>query len=195
MILLLLIPLLPLAASLILSLPVKLLKEKAGIISSLFTALSLILIILLSSTRGKIDTTWFSTAGLKLTFSLVMGGLEWLASLITAVIGLTISIFSIKFIEERTQFFFRVFSFFIGSMLTLVLSDSFILTFISWEFVGLSSFLLIGFWFEESDAKEASRKAFLMTRIGDFGFLLALLLILISYGSTDISTFLNNLNA
>lgn len=193
MILLLLIPLFPLAAALILLLPGNLFRDKAGIISSSFTLISLILIILLYSTSGKIDMIWFSTAGLNLTFSLMIGGLEWLASLITAGIGLAITIFSIKFIDERRQYFFRVFSFFIGSMLTLVLSDSFILTFISWEFVGLSSFLLIGFWFKEQDAKEASRKAFLMTRIGDFGFLLALLLILVSFGSTDISSFLNSL--
>ncbi len=195
MILLLLIPLLPLTAALILSMPVKLLKDKAGIISPLFTAGSLILIIFLSSTRDKIDAVWLSTAGFKLTFSFMIGGLEWLASLIVALIGLSVTIFSINFIEERQQFFFRVISFFIGSMLTLVLSDSFILTFIAWEFVGLSSFLLIGFWFRESDAKEAARKAFLMTRIGDFGFLLALLLILVNYGSTDISSFLHNIHS
>ncbi len=195
MILLLLIPLMPLTAALILSCPVKIIKDKPGLISSFFTSVSLILIIILSNDRVKIDTIWLSSAGFKLTFSLMMRGLEWLSSLIAAAIGLIITIFSIKFIEDRRTFYFRVISFFVGSMLLLVLSDSFILTFISWEFVGLSSFLLIGFWFRESDAKEASRKAFLMTRFGDFGFLLALLLIMIHYGSTDISSFLNNLNA
>ena len=193
MIILVLIPLFPLLAALILSFPVKIFTDKAGIISSFFTLLSLILILFSGTTGNKIGTEWFSSAGLKLTFSLVMGGLEWLTSLITAAVGLAITIFSIRFIDERQQFFFRVISFFIGSMLTLVLSDSFILTFISWEFVGLSSFLLIGFWFSEQDAREASRKAFLMTRIGDFGFLLALLLILTRYGTTDISFFLNKI--
>ena len=194
MIFLLLIPLLPLTAALVLSIPVKTLNDRAGVISAIFSAGSLILIVLLSGTSYKIDTAWLSTAGFRLTFSLTMGGLEWLSSLIVALIGLTITLFSIKFIEERRQFFFRVISFFIGSMLTLVLSDSFILTFMCWEFVGLSSFLLIGFWFRESDAKEASHKAFLMTRIGDFGFLLALLLILVNYRSTDIASFLGNLH-
>jgi len=194
MILLLLIPLLPLTAALVLSFPHKFLRNKAGIISALFTGASLIPIILMSGAKVKTGITWFSTAGFNLTFSLTAGGLEWLSSLIVALTGLTITIFSVKFIEERQQFFFRVMSFFIGSMLTLVLSDSFILTFISWEFVGLSSFLLIGFWFRETDAKEASRKAFLTTRIGDFGFLTALLLILVNYGTTDITSFLHNLH-
>ncbi len=187
---LLLIPLLPLAAAFILCLPFSFIKEKAGLFSAVSVFSSLILILILINTKDKIELTWFTTSSYSLSLSLLIDGLEWYVSLITAVIGLVVIIYSIKSIETRKEYYFRVISFFVGSMFLLVLSDSFILTFISWEFVGLSSFLLIGFHYQETDAKEASRKAFLMTRIGDFGFLLALLLILINYRTTDISSFL-----
>ena len=188
---LLLIPLLPLAAAFILSLPFSFIKEKAGLFSAVSVFCSLILILILINTKDKIELTWFTSSSYSLTLSLIINGLEWYFSLIIAVIGLVVIIYSMKSIETRKEYYFRVISFFTGCMFLLVLSDSFILTFISWEFVGLSSFLLIGFHYKETDAKEASRKAFLMTRIGDFGFLLALLLILINNGTTDISSFLN----
>ena len=188
---LLLIPILPLTAAFILSLPFSFIKEKAGLFSAVSVFCSLILILILINTKDKIELTWFTSSSYSLTLSLIINGLEWYFSLIIAVIGLVVIIYSMKSIETRKEYYFRVISFFTGCMFLLVLSDSFILTFISWEFVGLSSFLLIGFHYKETDAKEASRKAFLMTRIGDFGFLLALLIILINTGTTDISSFLN----
>ena len=164
-------------------------------IASFSVFLSLLLVVSLSGNEDKIEYTWFTTAGYNLTFSLTLSGLEWLTSLIVSAVGLLVVLYSVKFISVRRLFFFRVISFFIGSMLLLVLSGSFVFTFISWEFVGLSSFLLIGFWYDEENAAKAAQKAFLMTRIGDFGFLLAFLIILVSTGTTDINSFLTHINS
>src|SRR5262249_57204370 len=78
--------------------------------------------------------------------------------------------------------FFAAMSLFVGSMTTLVLADNFVLLFAGWEGVGLCSFLLIGFWFTKPSAADAARKAFLVTRIGDVGLLIGILLLWVSCG-------------
>src|SRR5262249_38681614 len=77
---------------------------------------------------------------------------------------------------------------FIASMTTLVLADNFILLYLGWEGVGLCSYLLIGFWFTKPSAADAARKAFLVTRLGDVGLFLGILLLWVSYGSVDFDT-------
>jgi NADH-quinone oxidoreductase subunit L len=70
-------------------------------------------------------------------------------------------------------------------MLTLVLGSNFLVMFIGWEGVGLCSYLLIGFWYEKQSATDAGKKAFIVNRIGDFGFLLGMMLLFWSVGSLD----------
>ena len=73
--------------------------------------------------------------------------------------------------------FFLYLNLFMFAMLTLVLADNFLLMFVGWEGVGLCSYLLIGFWYERPSAAEAGKKAFIVNRIGDFGFLLGMLML------------------
>ena len=86
--------------------------------------------------------------------------------------------------------FFAGMSFFVGAMLTLVLADSLLLLYAAWEWVGFASWLLIGFRFREEEARRAARRAFLVTRTGDAGFLLAWLIVLAATGSTDLGRLL-----
>src|ERR1700744_3744528 len=80
-------------------------------------------------------------------------------------------------------------------MLVLVLSSSFLLLFVGWEGVGLASYLLIGFYFTKNSAAAAGKKAFIVNRIGDFGFLLAMFLLIAHFGSLDFATVFANVSA
>src|SRR5947199_4721143 len=84
--------------------------------------------------------------------------------------------------------YFAYLNLFTFSMLTLVLADNFLLMFLGWEAVGLCSYLLIGFWYERPAAAEAGKKAFVVNRIGDWGFLLGIFLIFVTFGSVDFGT-------
>ena len=116
-----------------------------------------------------------------------------LAAVMTLVItgvGMLIHLYSIGYMrgEERYGTFFTYLNLFITSMLILVLGDNFGVLFVGWELVGLSSYLLISFWFEKPVAAAAGKKAFVVNRIGDFGFLIALMLIFSEFGSLAFGT-------
>src|SRR5204863_8216977 len=81
--------------------------------------------------------------------------------------------------------FFSYLNLFLFFMLTLILAGNYLLMFVGWEGVGLASYLLIGFWFTKDSAAAAGKKAFIVNRIGDFGFLIALFLIIQHFGSLD----------
>jgi NADH-quinone oxidoreductase subunit L len=88
--------------------------------------------------------------------------------------------------------FFAAVSMFVFSMCMLVLSNSFVLLFVFWEMVGLCSYLLIGFWFGKPSAAAASKKAFVLNRIGDFGLIMAIFLIWTNFGAIDFLSVLNS---
>ncbi len=121
-----------------------------------------------------------------------LDGIAYAAALLVAGISLPVLVYSTAYTagEEGVPRFFAGMSFFVGAMLTLVLADSLLLLYAAWEWVGLASWLLIGFRFREEEARRAARKAFLVTRIGDSGFLLAWLLVLTTFGSTDLGALL-----
>ncbi|MGR3176611.1 MAG: NADH-quinone oxidoreductase subunit L, partial [Candidatus Anammoxibacter sp.] len=87
--------------------------------------------------------------------------------------------------DEGFSRYFSYLNLFSLSMLILVLSDNFLLMFVGWEGVGLCSYLLIGFWYEKKSAGDAGKKAFIVNRVGDFGFILAMLLIFVTFGTLD----------
>ncbi|MFO0843157.1 MAG: NADH-quinone oxidoreductase subunit L [Gemmataceae bacterium] len=107
-------------------------------------------------------------------------------------IGSFIAIYSIGYMDGDPGYprFFAAVSLFVTAMTTLVLGDNFLVMFAGWEGVGLCSYLLIGFWFQKPSAAAAARKAFLVTRIGDVGLLLGILLLWMLYGSVDYATVL-----
>jgi len=124
--------------------------------------------------------------------------LGWLLDPLTAFmcvmvsfVGLLIFIFSLGYMREDENFtrFFCFLSFFAAAMLGVLVSNSLLLLFICWELVGLASYLLIGFWFHKPEAAAAAKKAFIVTRIGDLGFLLGMLWL---YHSTDTLLFYDN---
>ena len=99
--------------------------------------------------------------------------------LVVTGVGFLIHVYSIGYMGHEGGYyrFFGYLNLFMFAMLTLVLANNYLLLFVGWEGVGLCSYLLIGFWFRKQSASDAGKKAFLVNRVGDFGFTLALLLI------------------
>ena len=133
---------------------------------------------------------WLTIGTLDVAAALLIDPLSVTMSLIVTGVGALIHIYSMSYMEhdERFQRFFLFLNFFIFAMLLLVLSDSFLGMFVGWEGVGLASYLLIGFWFDQRDDSygyyaDAGKKAFLVNRIGDFGMIVAMLAIWSSVGS------------
>ena len=119
--------------------------------------------------------------------ALLWDPLAALMTLIVTGVGAVIHVYAIGYMhgDERFGRFFAYLNLFIASMLTLVLADNFGVMFVGWELVGLSSYLLIGFWFVRPAAAAAGKKAFIVNRIGDLGFLVALMLIFAAFGTLD----------
>ena len=108
--------------------------------------------------------------------------------LVVTGVGFLIHIYSVGYMWDDAGFyrFFAYLNLFMFFMLTLVLANNYLLMFIGWEGVGLASYLLIGFWFTKDSAASAGKKAFIVNRIGDFGFLIALFLIIQHFGSLEL---------
>jgi NADH-quinone oxidoreductase subunit L len=121
--------------------------------------------------------TWFTFGEQSLRLGFVLDPLAAAMMLMITLVGLCIFVFSVGYMGEDRNFsrFFAYLSFFSGAMLGVVVANSLLLLFISWELVGLASYLLIGFWIERPSAAAAAKKAFITTRIGDMGFFLGIL--------------------
>jgi NADH-quinone oxidoreductase subunit L len=127
--------------------------------------------------------SWIPGLGIDVEF--LWDPLSALMTLVVTGVGSLIHLYSIGYMhgDERYPRFFAYLNLFLASMLILVLGSNFAVLFIGWELVGLSSYLLISFWFEKPSAAAAGKKAFIVNRIGDFGFLIALMLIFATFGS------------
>jgi NADH-quinone oxidoreductase subunit L len=125
------------------------------------------------------STNWLSVGGLHVDFGLKLDALSLMMMLIVTGVGGLIHIYSYAYMDEDLSKarFFAFMSLFTFSMLGIVLSNNFLMMFIFWELVGVSSYLLIGFWFEKPSAGDAAKKAFITNRLGDFGFLLGILMV------------------
>jgi len=131
---------------------------------------------------------WIPVEGIWADFSLYIDPISMLMTLIITGVGFLIHVYSVGYMEHDADFarFFACLNFFIFSMLLLVLAKNLLLLFVGWEGVGLASYLLIGFWYEREDAPVAAVKAFVVNRIGDLGFLLALIFTLHVFGTGNI---------
>lgn len=131
--------------------------------------------------------TWISTGTMKVDFALMLDPLSSLMTLIVTGVGFLIHVYSTDYMSEDENFsrYFTYLNLFIFSMLILVLAKNFLLMFVGWELVGLCSYLLIGFWYEKTSASDAGKKAFLVNRIGDFGFLIGLFLVFVTFKTFD----------
>jgi len=146
---------------------------------------------------GEISKTWLSIGNLQIDFGLKLDALSMMMLLIVTGVGGAIHIYSVGYMHEDNGFsrFFAKLSLFTFSMLGIVLANNFIEMFIFWELVGVSSYLLIGFWFEKPSAGDAAKKAFIVNRLGDFGFLLGILMVWGLLGTLSFSGLQNQLAA
>jgi NADH-quinone oxidoreductase subunit L len=132
---------------------------------------------------------WIASDDLQIPLAFVVDPLSSLMILVITGIGSLIHIYSTAYMhEERDSEYARYFSYlnlFAAFMLVLVLGSTFPVMFVGWEGVGLCSYLLIGFWFKKQSAADAGKKAFVVNRIGDFGFILGMLLLFVTFGTLD----------
>ena len=137
---------------------------------------------------------WISAGSFSVNAAFQVDQLSIVMTLIVTGVGSLIHIYSIGYMHGDRGFwrFFAYLNLFIFAMLILVLADNFLLMFVGWEGVGLCSYLLIGFWYEKNFEKgttgDAAKKAFIVNRIGDFGFLLGMFLIFTTFGSLNFET-------
>jgi len=138
--------------------------------------------------------TWWNSAGFEIPFNLYIDPLSTLMALVITGVGFMIHVYSIGYMagEDRGGFsrFFAYMNLFVFSMLLLVLSGNFVWLIVGWAGVGLSSYLLIGFWYERTSAVLAARKAFVMNVIGDVGMMFAAFVIFLNLKALDYGTVL-----
>jgi len=130
---------------------------------------------------------WIRAGDFQVDFAFYLDQLSLVMLLVVTGVGFLIHIYSVGYMWEEGGFyrFFSYLNLFMFFMLTLVLASNYLLMFIGWEGVGLASYLLIGFWFTKDSAASAGKKAFIVNRIGDFGFLIALFLMIQHFGSLN----------
>ncbi len=199
------VPLLPLIGFLIIGLFGSRIKSEAliGTIASTAVGLSFIVSVYLffqiisdGMTEPYIHTVfnWLAAGNFSIDISYQVDRLSILFSLIITGVGFLIHVYSIGYMHGDRSFyrFFAYLNLFIFMMLNLVLASNFLLTFLGWEGVGLSSYLLIGFWYDRKFpgtritwTGDAANKAFIVNRIGDFGFLIAMFLIYVNFNSLN----------
>ncbi len=132
---------------------------------------------------------WIRSGTFMVDFDFYLDQLTLVMLLVVTGVGFLIHIYSVGYMWEEGGFyrFFSYLNLFMFFMLTLVLAGNYLQMFIGWEGVGLASYLLIGFWFTKDSAASAGKKAFIVNRIGDFGFLIALFLLIKHFGSLNFS--------
>ena len=130
---------------------------------------------------------WISVGNVKIGMGVLIDNLSAMMLLVVTFIGFLIQVYSTGYMESEQDFgfakFFAYLSLFTSSMLGLVLATNFVQIYVFWELVGLSSYLLIGFWYHKPSAADACKKAFVVTRFGDLGFLLGILVIFNTVGT------------
>ena len=144
----------------------------------------------LPAEQRKLNLTffeWISVDTFKVNFGFIMDPLSSMMTLIITGVGTLIHLFSVSYMshDERPAKYFAYLNLFVFNMLILVLGDSLLTMFVGWEGVGLSSYLLIGFWFKDSAKAAAGMKAFVTNRIGDAAFLLGMFILFMTFGTLN----------
>ncbi|MFL2842985.1 MAG: NADH-quinone oxidoreductase subunit L [Coraliomargaritaceae bacterium] len=168
-------------------------RSKAGPLIAIFASIGLLLLTLSLISNGigeavRFSWEWFRFGDHSFELGFLFDNISATMLAMIAVVGLCITIFSLGYMsdDQAKGRFFAGLSFFMFSMLGIVLADNLIMVFVFWELVGFSSYMLIGHYFQNEEAKLASKKAFIVNRIGDFGFLLGILLTFWQFGTTNI---------
>jgi NADH-quinone oxidoreductase subunit L len=192
------VPALPaLGAAILLLFGRRLGEPKAGWLATglmgLSFAWSVVMLLALRDVEPRTHTvdlfTWFPTGGLQVKLGFLADPLSITFILFVTGVSTLIHVYSLGYMHGDENFgrFFAFMNLFCASMLVLVLGSSFLVTFLGWEGVGLCSYLLVSFWFQRNSAAVAGKKAFVTTRVGDFGFMVAMFLIFAELGSLDYS--------
>ncbi len=132
--------------------------------------------------------TWFKAGALTVNASFLVDHLNSVLLLVVSGVGFLIHVYSTEYMKDDEAYwrFFTYLNLFVGFMLVLVLANNLVLLFVGWEGVGLCSYLLIGFWYTDDQKAYAGRKAFVVNRIGDFGFVLGLFVLFSLFGTLEI---------
>src|SRR6476659_2325256 len=141
--------------------------------------------------------TWIPSEAFQVTAGLLVDNLTAVLLIVVLTIGLLVHVYSIGYMSHDPGYwrFFAYLNLFMVSMLLLVLADNFLVVFVAWELVGLSSYLLIGFWKHKQSAALAAKKAFLVNRVGDVGFALGIMAIFVNTGTLNIRDSIAGLTA
>ncbi len=132
---------------------------------------------------------WFSAGSLHVDMGFTFDRLSGALTLVVTGVGFLIHVYSVGYIDEDPGYwrYFSYLNLFVAAMLTLVLGDNLVAMFVGWEGVGLCSYLLIGYWYTDEEKAYAGRKAFIVNRIGDFGFLIGIFILFDAIGSVGLA--------
>lgn len=193
-----LIPALPLLAFIINGIGGRYLKKTTGLIANVLVGITFVLCVLVFFNVANPDKshpipfqydlyTWIPSGDFHVNIAFLVDPLTSVMLLVVTSVGFLVHVYSLGYMEEDPDFarFFTYLPLFVFSMLMLVLSNNFLLLFLGWEGVGLSSYLLIGFWYQKKSASDAAKKAFIVNRIGDFGFALGIMLIFVNFANLN----------
>ena len=155
-----------------------------------FTLFWYVLRDLLVSGPEFFSLNWLTVGDTRVTWGVAVDRLAVVMLGLVTFVAFVIQVYSLEYMrgDPRFGWYFAVHALFAAAMLALVLADNLLFLYISWELVGLGSYLLIGFWYERRSAAEAAKKAFITTRIGDVGLLIGIMLLFKATGTFEIST-------
>ncbi len=194
-----LIPVVPLLGFLAVLLSAKALRETAAFIAIGASAVTFVLAIAVfvqvlgdPATHIRPLPTWIEVGPLEVTFDLLIDQLTTVMLLVVTGVGLLVHVYSLGYMhgDARYERFFAYLNLFLASMLILVLGANLLTLFLGWELVGLSSYLLIGFWFEKGEYAVAAKKAFITNRVGDVSFMVGMFLTFAVFGTLTFTEFL-----
>jgi len=189
-----LIPLLPFIGFLLNGLVGRRLPKSVVSAIALLAPFGSFLVVLLASRPASFPHvenygTWITAGSFNVDLTLVLDQLSLIMLLVITGVGFLIHIYSVGYMHSDEGYwrYFAYLNLFLFFMTTLVLAGNALLMFVGWEGVGLASYLLIGFWFQRKSAADAGKKAFIVNRIGDFGFLIGLFLLIANFGTLTFS--------
>ncbi len=186
---------LPLAAAVIITLFTQRDRKVSATLSVSAVVVGFILSVIFVKTQGwqpavpEVTTNWLSVGGLQVDFGLHFDPLSLAMMLIVTGVASLIHIYSMGYMADDPSYsrFFASLSLFTFSMLGIVLANNFLQLFLFWELVGVCSYLLVGFWYEKASAADAAKKAFLTNRLGDFGFILGIMMVWFAFHTLNLA--------
>ncbi|HEX4200143.1 MAG TPA: proton-conducting transporter membrane subunit, partial [Chthoniobacterales bacterium] len=170
----------PLLAAVVIAIATQPFKKVSSYISVAAVAISFLFsLIVFGSSDQDVSFNWIDLGSFQIRFGYLIDSFSKTMLLIVTGVGLLIHVYSLGYMQEdrgRSRYFAGL-SLFMFSMLGIVLANNFVMMFIFWELVGVSSYILIGHWFDRPSAADAANKALIVNRIGDFGFMLGILMV------------------